>query len=293
MFDRLLGKEALNECIEELEEELYHTERELEAERERRKEAATDRQRADERVNRLEDRIAELEDRVAATDDGTDLDFRREESLRGGRLEAVLSRLESVASDPEGVLSAYVDDDAPGAVTETLGDRTPLVRRAAPCLVYADDAGLLAVAMDPAVAPDPFVDWDDSFRLDRSWFEPTGRHAVALVRADTFALGVYEDGERVDFEGFSSDVMGDHSKGGFSQARFERIRDGQIDDHLEGCREALGAVDVPLYLTGERVILTEFADLADVTRPVDATGKPEPALEDAVHEFWTTRLYGL
>ena len=293
MFDRLLGKEALNERIEELEEELHHTERELEAERERRKEAVTDRQQADERVNRLEDRITELEDRVAATDDGMDLDFRREESLRGGRLDAVLSRVESVASDPEGVLSAYVDGDVPEAVAETLGDRTPLVRRAEPCLVYADDAGLLAVALDPPVAPDPFVDWADSFRLDRSWFGPTGRHAVALVRADLFALGVYEDGERVSFEGFSSDVMGDHSKGGFSQARFERIRDGQIDDHLEDCREALEAVDAPLYLTGERVILTEFADLAAVTRPVDATGKPEPALEDAVHEFWTTRLYGL
>jgi len=88
-------------------------------------------------------------------------------------------------------------------------------------------------------------------------------------------------------------VMGDHSKGGFSQARFERIRDGQIDDHLEQSRDALSAVDAPLYLTGERVVLTEFSDLARVTRPVDATGKPEAALDDAVHEFWTTRLAGL
>jgi peptide subunit release factor 1 (eRF1) len=296
MLDRLLGRESLKERIDELEEELHHTERELAAERERRKEAVTDRQRADERVNRLEDRITELEDRVTDRDgaeQGTDRSFRREEPLRGARLDAVLARLESVESDPEGLLNAYVDGDVPDPVAETLGDRTPLVRRAEPCLVYADDAGLLAVALDPPVDPEPFTDWTDTFRVDRSWFQPTGRHAVGLVRADVFALGVYEDGERVSFEGFTSDVMGDHSKGGFSQARFERIRDGQIDDHLEQCRDALAAVDAPLYLTGERVVLTEFEDLARVTRPVDATGKPEAALDDAVHEFWTTRLAGL
>jgi peptide subunit release factor 1 (eRF1) len=293
MLDRLLGREPLKERIADLEEELHHTERELEAERERRTEAVTDRQRADERVNRLEDRVAELEDRVADADEGTDLAFRREESLRGRRLEAVLGRLESVESDPEGLLSAYVDGEVPDHVVETLGDRTPLVRRAEPCLVYADDAGLLSVALDPPVAPEPFLDWADTFRVERSWFEPSGRHAVGLVRADVFAMGVYEDGERVSFEGFTSDVMGEHSKGGFSQARFERIRDGQIDDHLEKCRDALASVDAPLYLTGERVVLTEFADLAAVSRPVDATGKPEPALDDAVREFWTARLAGL
>jgi hypothetical protein len=293
MLDRLLGREALNERIEELEEELHHTERELEAERERRREAVTDRQRADERVNRLEDRVAELEGRLDASEQTFELDYRRRESLGGGRLDAVLSRLESVESDPEGVLSAYVDGDVPEAVADGLGDQTPLVRRAAPCLVYTDDAGLFAAALAPPVAPDPFCEWADGFRVDRSWFEPTGRHTVAVVRADVFALGVYVDGERVDFEGFTSDVMGDHSKGGFSQARFERIRDGQIDDHLERCREALEGVDGPRYLTGERVVLTEFEDLATVTRPVDATGKPEAALDEAVHELWTTWLFGL
>jgi peptide subunit release factor 1 (eRF1) len=293
MLDRLLGRAPLKERIDDLEEELHHTERELQAERERRREAVTDRQRADERVNRLEDRIAELEGKVEDATEGIDLSFRREESLRGGRLDAVLGRLESVESDPEGVLSAFVDGEVPDPVVETLGDRTPLVRRAEPCLVYADDVGVVAVSLDPPVAPDPFVEWADRFRVERSWFEPTGPHAVGLVRADLFALGGYEDGGRVSFEGFTSDVKGDHSKGGFSQARFERIRDGQIDEHLDRCRKALETVDVPLYLTGERVVLSEFEDLATVTRPVDATGDPRPALEDAVHEFWTTRLRGL
>jgi hypothetical protein len=39
MLDDLLGRTALRERIEELEEELHHTERELAAERDRRREA--------------------------------------------------------------------------------------------------------------------------------------------------------------------------------------------------------------------------------------------------------------
>ena len=46
----------------------------------------------------------------------------------------------------------------------------------------------------------------------------------------------------------------------------------------------------PVYLVGERALLADLGDLADVTRPVDATGDPEDALEDAVHSFWTVRL---
>jgi peptide subunit release factor 1 (eRF1) len=296
MLDDLLGRTALRERIEELEEELRHTERELEAERERRSEAATARQEAEERANRLEDRIADLEGRLDAARNesgGADLGFRREERLRGKRLESVLSRLASFDAGPEGVLTAMVDGDVPPALADLLGDRVTLLRRAAPCLAVADDSGALAVALDPPVAPDAFLEWGETPSIERSWFRPAGEHAVGLVRADLFALGRFEDGERVGFEGFESDVKGDHSKGGFSQGRFERIRDGQIDDHLERCREALGSVEGPLFLTGERVVLSEFEDLAAVRTAVDATGEPEAALEDAVRDFWTTTCYGL
>jgi peptide subunit release factor 1 (eRF1) len=294
MLDDLLGRSALKDRIETLEEELHHTERQLEAEQERRREAASARQDAEERVNRLEDRIADLEGQVDRANEPTDLNVRTEESLHGERLDDVLARLESVAGAPESLLSTMVADEVPATVAERLGSRTPLVRRAAPCLVYTDDAGLVCAALSPPVAPEPFVEWADRFRVNREWFQPTGRYALALVRADLFAVGVYEDGKRVSYRGFESDVKGDHSKGGFSQGRFERIRDGQIADHVARAREELTALDVDrMYVTGERVVVTAFEDLATVTRAVDATGKPEAALEDAVYEFWTTRCVGL
>jgi len=300
MLDQLLGRAELKERVDDLREDKRHLERQLDAEQERRSEAATARQEAEQRVNRLEDRIAELEDRVERTaSDGDDaaLDFRGVETLRGDRLEAVLDRLDSVSTGSEAALTAMVGDDdrdLPEAVTEAFGDHAPLVGRAAPCLAVTDDVGLVSAALAPPVTPEGFVAWDDGFDLDREWFVPTGTFALAVVRSDLFALGTYEGRERVDFEGFDSDVKADHSKGGFSQGRFERRRDAQIDEHLERCEDAvddaLAEVD-RLYVTGETTLLGEFADRADATRAVDATGDPEDALADAFRSFWTTRLY--
>lgn len=292
MLDDLLGRTELRERIEELEEEKRHLERQLSAEQERRTEATSARQDAEERVNRLEDHIAGLEGRLDGDEEKQSLDFRRQEVVRGERCEAILHRLLSVETDAEGALTAAVDDEMTDAVREVLGDRAALVARAAPCLVVADDAGLVAAALDPPITPEPFQTWDESFALERRWFLPEGGHALALVRGDLFAIGEYDGTELVGFEGFESDVKGDHSKGGFSQRRFERIRDGQIADHLDRCRDTITARNPDtLYVVGHEQLLGEFD--ADATAAVDATGDPREALDRAVRDFWATRLFGL
>ena len=296
MLDRLLGRAELKSRIEELEEELDHRERQLDAEQERRADAVSDRQDAQERVNRLEDRIAELEGEVERRRDdqaGVDRTYATEETLQDGRLRAVLDRLESVETDPEGAFTAYVADghDLPESVREAFGDRAALVGRAAPCLAVTDDAALVDACLSVPNPPEPFATWDDSFAFERSWFEPTGSFTFALVRSDLFAMGEYDGDERVAFQGFDSELKSQHSKGGFSQARFERLRDAQIDDHLDRCRAALEDRDTDrCYVVGERTVLDEFADLADATATVDASGEPEPALGSAVRDFWTVRL---
>lgn len=291
MLDDLLGRTELKERIEALEAERDRLEAQLEAENERRVEAVSERQAAEERVNRLEDRIADLEGKVENQPDAADLRFRHEVTVRGNRLESVLSRLQSFEGAPESVLTTYVDDEIPRELSELLGEHSSLVARASPCLICVDDANLLAVALRPPVAPEPFSEWGSSPRLDREWFQPTGRFALALVRSGTFAVGVYQGNERLDYEGFTTNVKSDHSKGGFSQSRFERLRDEQIADHIDRCQDALSAVDADRrYVVGDRRLIGEFE--ADVTAAVDATGKPESALEDAFEDFWTTRVYG-
>jgi peptide subunit release factor 1 (eRF1) len=295
MLDELLGRAELKDRIATLEEELRHRERELEAERERRSEAVSDRQAAEERVNRLEDRIADLEGATERLrgEAGGERSFARTEGLRGDRRRAVLDRLESVATDPEGALTAYVADgsDLPEQVRDAFGDRAALVGRAAPCLALTDDAGPVSACLTVPDPPDPFAEWGEGFAIERERLEPRGRFALALVRSDLFALGVYEGDERVALQGFDSDLKSQHSKGGFSQARFERLRDAQVDDHVERCETALEDLDAErLYVVGERTVLDAFDARADATATVDATGDPEEALDDAFREFWTVRL---
>jgi peptide subunit release factor 1 (eRF1) len=294
MLDDLLGRTELKERIEQLEEEKHHLQQQLDAEQERRADAVTDRQRAQERANQLEDRVTQLEDRVERLQsDEADVSVRHEERLRGDRLDEVLARLESVETGPEGVLTAYVGNghELPDAVREGFGNRSVLVSRAAPCLAVADDAGLFGVCLSVPVPPEPFAEWGEAGRIDRSWFQPRGEFTLALVRSDLFAMGVYDGRERTAFHGFDSDLKSQHSKGGFSQSRFERLRDEQIADHLERCEAALEERPTgPLYVVGERSVLGEFGAVADVTATVDATGEPEPALEDAFAEFWTVQL---
>jgi peptide subunit release factor 1 (eRF1) len=299
MLDRVLGRAELKDRIDELEDRVERQQAQVESAKESRAEAVSARQRAEEEVNRLEDRIAELEDRVARVDDeGGDLAFRHEELARGDRIREVADRLRSLATSREGALTAYVADEnaVPDVVREQLGDRTPLVARAAPCLVCVDDAGLVATSLSLPVAPDPFTEWADGFRVDPEWVRPVGRTCFALVRSDLFAGGVYEDGERVSFEAVESDVMNDHSKGGFSQARFERRRDSQIAEHVEESREVLCelAADADrVILVGDHGVLTEMREGADVTAAVDASGAPEEALAEAFDDFWSVRIRGL
>ncbi|MFC7043253.1 Vms1/Ankzf1 family peptidyl-tRNA hydrolase [Halonotius sp. GCM10025705] len=192
----------------------------------------------------------------------------------------MLGRLESVETGREGALSAAISDDntLPDAVTTAVDDDCAgVIRGAAPTLYYTDDAGLLSVALRPPIMPDAFTAWDDRFDIDREWFQPVGRLVFAVVRADVCAVGVYEDGERVDFEGFESSVKSEHSKGGFSQSRFERIRDEQIDEHLDDSADLIETLiedSSPdrVVLTGEEVIVGELAELP-TTPPVPTPGE--------------------
>lgn len=290
MLDDLLGRTELKARIAELEEERSRLEKRFEAEAERRREAVRERQGAEERENRLEDRIEGLEGRLDRSETETGIEFRGVEPLRGTRLREILDRLDSFRTGEEGVLTAMIEEGIPEAVNEAFGERASLLSRVAPCLAITDDAGLVSVALQPAIAPSEFATWGETVELDRSWFLPEGEFAFALVRSDLFATGEYRGSERESFTSFESNVKSDHSKGGFSQGRFERRRDNQIAAHIEKCREAIDGREAErLIVVGQRTLLNEFD--AEAKRAVDATGKPKEALDEGFRDFFTTRLY--
>ena len=293
MLDQLLGRAELKKRITELEAENERLKLQAESADESRAEAVSARQEAEERVNRLEDRITQLEDCIQRADgDDQSVEYRGRGELRGGRLDAVLARLRSVETEPEGALTAMVQTDPPATVTETLSERAALARRSAPCLVLADDEQVVSVALSPPRTPESFTTWGDSFELQESWFRPTEQLTFALVRSDLFAMGEYDGSELQGAASFESDVRDKHSKGGFSQARFERRREDQIDDHVQRCRETLqDRSPETLILVGDAQVIDSLSALADETATVDASGDPDEALRSAFRSYWTTKLY--
>ncbi len=304
MIDELLGRAELKARIEELEEENHHLKRRVEAEEERRSEAVSERQSAEATINQLEDKITQLEDAVsrARGSDSEALSFREVHRYRQAKAESLIERLNSYHAPPDGAYTGMIHDtDAiPDALREQLDDRVALLQRRLPCIVVVDDTGIISLSLEVPHPPNAFAGWDESFSLQKRWIQPTHRRQsiIALVRSDVFALCTY-DGETIDTVDLTQTAITEqHSKGGFSQSRFERRRDQQIETHIDSARSTLKTfltetdtelIDTVVVL-GEQTLLSDFDDLADHMETVVARGEPEKALQEAVTEFYTVRV---
>jgi eRF1 domain 2. len=114
---------------------------------------------------------------------------------------------------------------------------------------------------------------------------------------------VYSDGERVAYSSLSSEVKSKHSKGGYSQGRFERARDEEVKKHVREAAEEFDAMvegkDVEhVFVAGESRVVTRFTGEMSVrvpisTRSTDATGSGESFLRQGYETVESARLYVL
>ncbi|MDY6780663.1 MAG: Vms1/Ankzf1 family peptidyl-tRNA hydrolase [Halobacteria archaeon] len=126
-----------------------------------------------------------------------------------------------------------------------------------------------------------------------------------VERGDGFRVRARPDGEtdRVAVSHHSSNVKSKHSKGGFSQSRFERLREEQVEEHIdesvEEFEEMLENSETEAEFTvvcGESNVVERFSDrlgteLRVETRAVDARGEKEELLRAGFERFWRTRLH--
>lgn len=300
MLDDLLGRTRLKRRIEELESEVESLEERLEAENRRRADAVTEKQEAERQINKLESKIDELEGRLEHEGEESKLGFRRVETLVGDRLTRVLDLLDSVEASGETLSTAFVEAGREPDL-ELEGEETALLRRVDSgrgYVAYVDDYGVVRVCVVPPLpVENQRVIHGSGFHVERTLFRPDGVHAVAAIRSDTYAGGVYGD-DRLAYSVVSSNVKGGHSKGGWSQGRFDRRREEQVERHvdeaLESYRGMVGDYDPEVVaVVGESNVAELFAEEidADVTRAVDARGTGEEFLKDAYEKLWVARLY--
>lgn len=289
---------SLQDTISKLNEEVSNLENRVSQLSDERATAITEKQQAYEERNKLQDKVAQLEDQLEQAE-SNQMDTRQItiEDYKPHETPDLYEHLSSLTFRENGALTASVEDSStiPILLSEQLEDRVSHVRKAAPALVVTDRYRTVSLALELPRLPSEVCVWDDSFELEQSWFCPTGTFAFGIVRSDIFGVAIYDGDEQRDFRGFSNRVDKSHSKGGFSQSRFEQQREEQISEHLSEVRAELDTLaDIDqLILVGDEAIMKQLSDRADITDTTSASGEPKKALKQAYNEFWTVRAHQL
>lgn len=245
--------EELEERIEELEDEKESWRKRFEAEKERRSELSRKKQEAEEELNRLKQKLEDEETEDESGDGEKSLDF---EKLEFREARKVLEKLGSLESDKRELVTVY----SPGEL-EDLSDLKSLknsvdretysvLQKRESFVAFIDaELGVFILEMSPFF--NERVEVAESFQVrELLEFLESGKR-WALVSAGETVVYREEDGEVEEIDRIKSRVEKEHSKGGFSQGRFERKRDEQIENHVEKTEELLeGYEDV--FVVGDR-----------------------------------------
>lgn len=228
----LFGKDALREENAELEDEIAELREErdrlqerLDAEQERLTAARRQKQDAEEEANRLRDRLRSLQDRLDADGDDPD-DGRRRHTVQLGRGQTLelldcIDALELPATEAETVIEGHE--------------------------ARLTDPWLLNHVIETPLPMEALERTDHGFITGPVRDQLAGRYLFVHLTAGGSGIAVIDDGEIVRAETIEADVKGDHAKGGYSQSRFERLREQQIADHLDAVLPVLDRFDDAAY----------------------------------------------
>lgn len=219
---------------------------------------------------------------------------------------ALLRLLDSLDAlqDPSAVTQLH----APGALPEDVSARFAL----SDAFAAATGAVLFHGAWAPIAVSPPFpiahTQLLDGYATEtlRALLGAERALAVILVRLGGYSLGLYRGGRFVDTKTGGRFVKNRHRKGGQSQRRFERIREGQIREHFDDVAELIRARLLPRASEIEWVVLggdrrTVQAMLARAPLPPALAEKlhprfldtPEPrrdVLERTPGQIWSSRV---
>lgn len=257
--------EELEQRISELEDEKQSWKNRFESEKERRKKLSRQKQEAEEELNRLKDRL-EGSDPGEKDDEGhssstENLEF---ESISFQKAKNILEKLDSMESSERDLLTVYspgsVDEleDFRGLKNSISSSQFSRIKDLEGFVAFLDqDTGNTVLKMSPffdqKFVLEGFFDIADLLEFLRS-----EKYWVVVSAGETKVFRE-ENGEYEEVERITSRVDREHSKGGFSQGRFERKREEQVESHLDEVRKVLDELDGErLYILGDERLCKEL-----------------------------------
>ncbi|WEL23680.1 Vms1/Ankzf1 family peptidyl-tRNA hydrolase [Candidatus Nanohalovita haloferacivicina] len=247
--------ERLEEKVEKLQEDEDRWRKRFEAEKERRSKLSKEKQEAEERANRLKDKIEGLKSDTEKDDSSESSDSKGRRDLDFEEARRVISKISSVASSEDDLVTVYSEgdreniDDVRGLKNSISGEQFKSI----------DESGLYFFDEDEVF--DLFLDVRPFF--DSKWFSGesfsvgeledfVGKEKIWVkVSAGNSKVFRESDGELELLEHVKDRVDRQHSSGGFSQSRFERKRDEQIQGHVKNVDIAIPD-EGEVFLVGEK-----------------------------------------
>ena len=250
--------DRLNSEIVRLELDLRGAKTQLEKKEVIARQAVADRQEAESLLNQERVRIQTLShelEAVRAESQGK-LNFRGIETLSPQAVQAYLSKLKSFHAPSEDLLTVYLPPSIrlSGVLGEKVLERVEEETRTlldrldseSGIVLFYDFHRMICEAIAPPV-PITSPAWQLGHGFDVSLLEEVlskdYRLLVLVLHAGESFIGFTPDARVFDTEELiRSSVKEKHSKGGFSQRRFERLREEDIAHHMDKVVEALNKV---------------------------------------------------
>jgi peptide subunit release factor 1 (eRF1) len=253
-----LEVDRLNSQILKLELDLQSAKNQLEKKETLARQAVADRQEAEALLNQERIRTQTLSHELETIRNESEgkLKFRGIENLSPQAVQAYISKLKSFHAPAGDLLTAYLPPDTrlSGVLSEKVlnmieEETRTLLDRLEPetGLVFFYD--LHRMVCEALVPPVPITSpaWQLGHSFEVSLLEENlskdYRMLVLVLHAGESFIGFAPDARVFDIEELiRSSVKEKHSKGGFSQRRFERLREEDIAHHMDKVVEALNRV---------------------------------------------------
>lgn len=259
------SRQELKERIEDLRNRLRKAEesrdswkKRYEAEEERRAGLAREKQEAEKKIKKLEQKLESNSDNPIETEDSSKIEM---EALKFEEGLNLLEKLSTVESNEEDMLTVKFLGDVrdledfrglKNVTSQNLLDQLYGLEN----MVVFHDGSTVSVglgsrpffeegwSLSPSFSTDGLLEFIES---NKTW---------VVISAGRTRILEEDTGEFTVLEEVKSRVDRRHSQGGFSQSRFERKREKQIQEHVEEVEERLEAEE--FYVIGNRQMASEL-----------------------------------
>lgn len=248
--------EELEDRVDKLKEEKESLRKRFEKSDEKRSELARKKQEAEERINKLEDKLQS----VQSKDDTRNSRNRRNWRMCGFEdVKSYITSLSTYSNDRESVVSFYKRTGFSETEKGYFDDLSSKELNRSDSVICFFDEPLISVFLKSRVFFKHRFNVGSEFDVKPlEKFIEKNKTWVVLKAGDSMIIEE-ENGEIISVENIKDRINRQHSKGGFSQKRFERKREEQIEEHLNRVQSKLeDLINEEILLVGEEELCSKI-----------------------------------